>query len=49
MPSFLARLADRPIGSRINIGFGLVLLLLCGIGVFNALGLRGIGGTVSEV
>ena len=49
MPSFLARLADRPIGSRINLGFGLVLLLLCGIAVFNGLGLHGIGGTVSEV
>ncbi|BAQ43774.1 MULTISPECIES: methyl-accepting chemotaxis protein [Methylobacterium] len=49
MPSFLARVADRPIGSRINLGFGLVLLLLCGITTFNGFGLHRLGGAVSEV
>ena len=49
MTSFLTRLADRPIGVRINAGFGLILLLLCGIAAFNAVSLRTVGTTVSEI
>ena len=44
MTSFLTRLADRPIGVRINAGFGLILLLLCGIAAFNAVSLRFLAG-----
>ncbi|WP_336486795.1 methyl-accepting chemotaxis protein [Methylobacterium nigriterrae] len=49
MMSLYARLAHRPIGTRINFGFGLILLLLCGIAVFNGLSLRTVGANVSEI
>lgn len=49
MKTLLSRVSDRPIGTRINIGFGVVLLLLCGIATFDGLGLRTIDAAVFQI
>ncbi|MFE1597613.1 methyl-accepting chemotaxis protein [Methylobacterium sp. ID0610] len=49
MTSLLMRVTDRPIGTRINFGFGLLLLLLCGIAVFNGVTLRTVATGVADI
>ncbi|KAB1070233.1 methyl-accepting chemotaxis protein [Methylobacterium planeticum] len=49
MITLLSRVSDRPIGTRINIGFGVILLLLCGIATFDGLSLRTIDAAVFEI